>query len=140
MAKIKPKPVPPRDQAYKGQLSRTVLAALRQSDTSLTTKELARHVMAERGLKTAGIGLVRIMGERVGACLRHYRDKGLARSEMGEIGFWFGRMCIKPLIRAETTPGSQNVLVARSKCSRDTLPLAGPLGGNTCRHALASTR
>lgn len=60
-----------------------MLSALRQSDKPLTTHDLAQHVMAERGLNTADKRLVRVIGKRVGACLRHHRDKGLVRSEKG---------------------------------------------------------
>ncbi|MCG8691721.1 MAG: hypothetical protein MI806_10980 [Minwuiales bacterium] len=82
LAEIKPKPLPPRNQTYKGEISRALFAAIRQADRPLTTKELAQHVMAERGLNTADKGLVRLIRKRVGACLRHYRGKGLVRSEM----------------------------------------------------------
>ena len=64
-------------------MSRIVFAVLRQSNRPLTAQEIARHVMAERGLNTADKPLVRVIGKRVGACLRHHRDKGLVRSEKG---------------------------------------------------------
>src|SRR5277367_5998771 len=50
LAAIKPKPVPPRFQAYKGDTSRTVFSALRDSNKPMTTLDLTHHVMAERGL------------------------------------------------------------------------------------------
>lgn len=83
LQEIKPKPLPPRHQAYQGELTRIVLSALRQSDKPLTTHELAQHVMAHRGLNAADRRLVKIMGKRVGACLRHHRAKGLVRSKQG---------------------------------------------------------
>lgn len=41
------------------------------------------HVMAERGMNTADKRLVKTVGKRVGACLRHHRIKGLIRSVEG---------------------------------------------------------
>lgn len=83
LQEVKPKPLPPRHQAYQGELTRIVLSVLRQSGRPLTTHELAQHVMAERGLNTADKRLVKIIGKRVGACLRSHRAKGLVRSELG---------------------------------------------------------
>ena len=74
LAEIKPKPLPPRHHAYKGEVSRIVLDALRQSPKPLTAQELAQYVMAHRGLNTADRRLVRAIGKRVGACLRHHRE------------------------------------------------------------------
>ena len=70
-----------------GELSRIVLSALRQSDKPLTTHDLAQHVMAERGLNTADKRLVKVIGKRVGACLRHHRNRGLVRSRRGATSF-----------------------------------------------------
>jgi len=81
LEEIRPKPLPPRHHAYKGEISRIVLEALRQSQKPLTAQEIAQHVMAERGLNTADKRLVRLIGKRVGACLRNNRDRGVARSE-----------------------------------------------------------
>jgi hypothetical protein len=41
------------------------------------------HVMAERSMNTADKRLVKTIGERVGACLRHHRSRGLIRSAGG---------------------------------------------------------
>lgn len=80
---IKPKPMPPRHAAYKGEISRLVLTMLRQSEKPLTTKDLVLHVMAEKGLNTADKCTVRLMSKRVGACLRHWRTKGVINSDQG---------------------------------------------------------
>jgi len=82
---IKPKPLPPRHAAYKGEVSRIVLATLRNAERPCTTQELTMHVMAERGMNTADKRLVKIVGKRVGACLRHHRSRGLIRS-VNEVG------------------------------------------------------
>lgn len=41
------------------------------------------HVMAERGMNTADKRLVKTVGKRVGACLRHHRTRGIIRSRTG---------------------------------------------------------
>jgi hypothetical protein len=83
LEEIRPQPVPPRHAAFKGEVSRIVLAALREATKPMTTQELARHVMAERGLNTADKRLVKLVGKRVGACLRHWRNRGVATSMKG---------------------------------------------------------
>lgn len=80
---IRPKPFPPRHAAFKGEISRVVLSALRTTSKPLTTHELAMHVMADRSMNTADPRLVKLIGKRVGACLRNYRNKGVVRSEQG---------------------------------------------------------
>lgn len=80
---IKPKSMPPRHAAYKGEVARIVLGTLRTAKRACSTQELTMHVMAERGMNTADKGLVKTVGKRVGACLRHHRTKGLIRSVDG---------------------------------------------------------
>ena len=46
------------------------------SQCVITSHDIAQHVMAERGLNTSDKRLGRLIGKRVGACLRHQRDKG----------------------------------------------------------------
>ena len=45
LEEIKPKPLPPRHQAYQGEVTRIVLETLRQSQKPLTAQEIAptRH-------------------------------------------------------------------------------------------------
>ena len=83
LEEIRPKPFPPRHHAFRGEVSRIVLTALRESPKPLTAQDIAQRVMAQRGLDTADKRLVRLMGKRVGACLRHHRNKGVVRSERG---------------------------------------------------------
>jgi len=80
---IKPKPMPPRSQAFRGEMTRLLLSALRQSQGPLKTSELTRHVMAERGLNSADTRLMLTLSKRVGASLRHLRNRGLVKSEDG---------------------------------------------------------
>lgn len=83
LSDIKAKPMPPRHAAYKGEVSRIVLGTLRDAKRACSTQELTMHVMAERGMNTADKRLVKTVGKRVGACLRHHRTKGLIRSVDG---------------------------------------------------------
>ncbi len=80
---IRPKPLPPRHAAYKGEVARIILATLRDAKRPCSTQELTMHVMAERGMNTADKRLVKTVTKRVGACLRHHRLKGLLRSSKG---------------------------------------------------------
>ena len=83
LAAVKPKPLPPRHAAYKGEVARIVLGTLRDAKRPCSTQELTMHVMAERGMNTADKRLVKTVTKRVGACLRHHRNKGLLRSTEG---------------------------------------------------------
>lgn len=83
LAEIKPKPLPPRHAAYKGEVARIVLGTMRDAKRACSTQELTMHVMAERGMNTADKRLVKTVSKRVGACLRHHRNKGLIRSTSG---------------------------------------------------------
>ena len=68
---------------FKGEVTRIVLGALRNAKKPLTTAEVAQRVMAERGLDTANLRLLKTMQKRTGACLRHWERKGTARKERG---------------------------------------------------------
>ena len=86
---IKPR-LPPRHQAFKGEVSRLVLNALRKAGKPLPVAELTLHVLAGRGLTAEDKPFMRVLGRRVGACLRNLRKKGLVtltRSVDG-IGLW----------------------------------------------------
>lgn len=83
LEEIKSRPVPPRHQAFKGEVTRIVLATLRNAKRPLTTAEIAQRVMAERGLDTGNARLVKLMGKRTGACLRHWEKRGAAHKQHG---------------------------------------------------------
>jgi hypothetical protein len=46
----------------------------------MTTIELARHVMAERGLNTADKAMLQLFTRRTGALLRWQKSRGILRS------------------------------------------------------------
>lgn len=87
LEEIRPSPLPPRHSAYKGEMSRIVLGALRDSGKALTSKEITFQVMAERGLNVSDKRLVRIISKRVGASLKHYKHRGIVRASNGPGSF-----------------------------------------------------
>ena len=80
LVEIKPKPIPARNQAFRGEVSQIVLGTLRKAGKPLPNHEVTLHVMASRSLNTADKPLLQILSKRVGAALRHYRKQGLIRS------------------------------------------------------------
>lgn len=89
LEEIKPR-LPPRQMAFKGEVSRLVLDALRKSDKPLPVSELTLIVLAGRGLNADDKPFMRILSRRVGACLRHLRKKGLIvmTRPPGSLGIW----------------------------------------------------
>jgi hypothetical protein len=67
-------------RATRGDMTRATLDALRDAPGPMTTKELARHVMAERGLNTADAALLQLFTRRTGALLRWQKKRGILRS------------------------------------------------------------
>jgi hypothetical protein len=87
---IRSKPVPPRHAAFKGEVTRVVLDALREADGPLTSREIARLLMDQRGLNPEDRELMVIMVKRVCACLRVQRRRGLAKTAplIGNLQGW----------------------------------------------------
>ena len=67
-------------RAIRGDMTRATLDALREASGPMTTIELARHVMAERGLNTADKALLQLFTRRTGALLRWQKKRGILRS------------------------------------------------------------
>ena len=89
---IRPKRFPAGHVTYRGELVRIILTLLREAPGPLTTKEVARHIMVERGQNTADDAMVTVMTRRTGALLRHYRERGSVRSikdpRRGQFDLW----------------------------------------------------
>src|SRR2546421_13058427 len=80
---IKARPVPPKHHAFRGEVSRIVLATLRNAKKPLTTQDIAQRVMAERGLDTANVRLLKTMTKRAGAGLRALEKQGATLRQPG---------------------------------------------------------
>lgn len=86
---ITPK-LPPRFQAFKGEVSRILLDALRESKTPLPVYDLSLAVAAGRGINTDDKPFMIILRRRVDACLRNLRKRGTVRSTRpsGSLTLW----------------------------------------------------
>lgn len=82
------KPLPSRDAAFKGEMRRHVMAALRTAQGPLTSLEIARQVIEARKLADdpATVSMIR---KRVGAALWRLKVKGWA-SEVPQEGEYKG--------------------------------------------------
>ncbi len=75
---IQPK-LPPRFQAFKGEVSRLVLNALRKSPKPLPVSDLTLIVAAGRGINPDDKPFMRVLSRRVGACLRNSERENWSR-------------------------------------------------------------
>lgn len=76
---IRPKPLPPRHHAFKGQVTRAILAMLRK-EGAMDAKAITIRLMAERELNVNDKALQKAMQKRIGAALRNLRERGLVES------------------------------------------------------------
>lgn len=83
---IKTKPMPPRHHAFKGQVTRSILDMLRESQVSLDGQTITRNLMEERELNIDDKKLFKTIQKRVGAALRNLRDRGLVVSNERQKG------------------------------------------------------
>jgi hypothetical protein len=86
---ITPK-LPPRFQAFKGEVSRILLDALREAKTPLPVFDLTLTVAAGRGINTDDKPFMIILRRRVDACLRNLRKRGTVQSSRpsGSLTLW----------------------------------------------------
>lgn len=96
LAEIRPKPLPPRHAAFKGEISRAILDVLRESGEALSTHDLTVRVMTARSLNLADKRLVVTLQKRIGAALRHMRGRGRMQSERGTSGRMAWRLLSAP--------------------------------------------
>ena len=85
LEEIKPKPLPPRHRAFKGQVTRAILAMLRK-EGPMDAKAITLRLMAERELNLNDKALQKAMHKRIGAALRNLRERTLVASEQGDKG------------------------------------------------------
>ena len=77
LAAIRPKYRRQVTPAETATISRAVLDTLRRAGKPLSAKEVARAIMAQRGLDGEDKGLVRSMAKRVDMALRYQRTNGM---------------------------------------------------------------
>ncbi|WP_416896534.1 MAG: hypothetical protein ACMVY4_13445 [Minwuia sp.] len=82
---VRPKPMPPRQGAAQGEMTRIILSALRQH-RRMTAPEIALHTMAARGMNTNDQRMRKTVTKRVMSILRHHRTRGVLKSEHGPEG------------------------------------------------------
>lgn len=82
---IRPKPLPPRHHAFKGQVTRSILAMLR-AEGAMDAKAITIRLMAERELNPNDKTLAKAMQKRIGAALRNLRERTLITSSQGSGG------------------------------------------------------
>lgn len=86
---IRPKALPPRHAAFKGEVLPIVLAMLRDKGP-MATVDIVESIMEGRGLNTADKRLFLLIRKRVGSCLRHLRKTHRVRSRQapGKTATW----------------------------------------------------
>lgn len=80
------KPLPSQDAAFKGEMRRDVLNALRTATGPITSLEIARQVIARRGLTESTTTMIR---KRVGASLWKLKRLGIV-TEVAQVGEYKG--------------------------------------------------
>lgn len=81
LRRAKPRLVP--QPAKRVNMSRIVLATLREAGKPLTTRDLALHLMAGMGADTADSAVVRTTLKQARACVQRFRARGTVRSMTG---------------------------------------------------------
>ncbi|WP_428534103.1 hypothetical protein [Rhodopila sp.] len=87
---ISPRKPPAPGGAMPGEISRIVMAALRDALGALSTRDVTLAVMAARGMPITDARLFEAMQKRVMACLRNLRIRGVVekRKEQGKVMAW----------------------------------------------------
>lgn len=90
LAMIAPKAYPPRHAAFRGEMMRFVMGALRIAEEPVTSRDIALEVMKGRGLNPDDAELSITIRKRVGACLYKLKQQGVAREVpiAGELKGW----------------------------------------------------
>jgi hypothetical protein len=92
LGSIKQRLYPPRHQAFRGEMMRHVMGALRMAEKPVTSRDIALTVMKGRGLNRDDLELSGVIRKRVGACLWKLKQNGLAREvpTVGDLKGWVG--------------------------------------------------
>lgn len=81
---------PPRHAAFRGEMMRHVMGALRLAEGPVTSRDIARTVMVARGLDPEDPTMLQMIRKRVGACLWKMKQSGNAAEVpiRGEMKGW----------------------------------------------------
>ncbi|NEU12821.1 hypothetical protein G3T14_11830 [Methylobacterium sp. BTF04] len=81
---------PPRHAAFRGEMMRHVMGALRLAEGPVTSRDIARTVMTARGLNPDDPTMLQMIRKRVGACLWKLKQGEHAREAPleGELKGW----------------------------------------------------
>lgn len=87
---VRIKPIPRRHAAVRHESSRILFSLLREAGRPLTTREIVRAVMENRGLNTADHAMVETMRLRLASTLRKLKNRGklVASVEAGRNMRW----------------------------------------------------
>ncbi len=87
---VRVKPIPRRHAALRGESTRMIFTALRETREPLTTREIVRVVMEARGMNTADQAMTETMRLRLATSLRKLRNRGklMADKENGRNTRW----------------------------------------------------
>jgi hypothetical protein len=90
IAAIRPKRTRTTDAAGHGEMSRAILAVLREASEPLSTVEVAERLGKSQDADAANKRAMRLLTKRVGMTLSHQRAKGTVRSLAGPgaMGLW----------------------------------------------------
>lgn len=77
LAEIRPKPLPLRNAAFKGEMTRIIFSVLKDRGKPINSRELTDMVFDQRGLGSANIRLRNTIQKRVSAARPHWRVKGV---------------------------------------------------------------
>ncbi len=83
LASIRPKRPRGPDVAGRGEMSRFILGVLREATEPVTTQEVTRRLMTERGQDIEDRRLVAQTVKRVGMALSRQKANGAVQSEQG---------------------------------------------------------
>lgn len=83
---VRVKPIPRRHAALRGESTRMILGALRDAVEPLTTRQIVRRVMDERGMNTADLQMAETMRLRMATSLRKMLHRGTVTSDDGRAG------------------------------------------------------
>lgn len=87
---VRVKPVPRRHAAVRGESTKMILGALRTAKEPMTTRELVRVIMEQRGMNTADPQMVSTMRLRIASSLNklHHRKRVVSHGEPGAGRRW----------------------------------------------------